>query len=83
MLLPVEIRVPPSLAPRELRLTARVDWLECQQACLPGRADVSLTLPVRAGGRARAHAALFAEARRRLPAKAPGGASPRRRGPRA
>lgn len=27
-------------------LRARVDWLECKEICLPGRADLSLTLPV-------------------------------------
>jgi thiol:disulfide interchange protein DsbD len=48
VLLPVEIRVPPSLASAEVRVAGRVDWLECREACVPGRADVSLLLPVRA-----------------------------------
>jgi DsbC/DsbD-like thiol-disulfide interchange protein len=72
VLLPVEIRVPAAVAASNVRLAARVDWLECQEACLPGRADVSLGLPVRKSASPGAHAALFAEARRRLPAKAPG-----------
>jgi len=72
VLLPVEIRVPASIGAPEVRIAARVDWLECQEACLPGRADLSLTLPVRATAAAGPHAALFAEARRRLPAKDPG-----------
>jgi DsbC/DsbD-like thiol-disulfide interchange protein len=71
VLLPVEIRVPAAVAASEVRLAARVDWLECQEACLPGRADLSLTLPVRPSASPGPHAALFAEARRRLPAKDP------------
>ena len=72
VLLPVEIHVPASVDGREVRIAARVDWLECQEACVPGRADLSLALPVRATKAAGPHAALFAEARRRLPAKDPG-----------
>jgi DsbC/DsbD-like thiol-disulfide interchange protein len=71
VLLPVEIRVPAALREREVRLAARVDWLECQDACLPGRADVSLTLPVRASARPGPDAAAFADARGRLPAADP------------
>jgi DsbC/DsbD-like thiol-disulfide interchange protein len=69
VLLPVEIRVPTALADSEVRIAARVDWLECLEACLPGRANVSLTLPVRAAAAPGPQAALFAEARRRLPKK--------------
>jgi thiol:disulfide interchange protein DsbD len=74
VLLPVPITPPPSLTPgKPVTLAARVDWLECQEACVPGRADLSLTLPVTAGApRAAAEAGGFADARRRLPA-APSG----------
>jgi thiol:disulfide interchange protein DsbD len=71
VLLPVEIQVPTALATSDVRIAARVDWLECLEACLPGRADVSLTLPVRATAGPGSQAALFAEARRRLPKKDP------------
>jgi thiol:disulfide interchange protein DsbD len=71
VLLPVEIRVPPALGEREVRLVARVDWLECQDACLPGKADVSLTLSVRSSARPGPEAAAFADARDRLPAADP------------
>jgi len=71
VLLTVEIRVPAALAASEVRIAARVDWLECLEACLPGRADVSLTLPVRQSAPPGRHAALFAETRRRLPTKDP------------
>jgi thiol:disulfide interchange protein DsbD len=72
VLLPVEVRVPATLAASEVRLAARVDWLECREACLPGRAEVSLVLPVRSASRPGPSAAAFAEARRLLPAPRPG-----------
>jgi thiol:disulfide interchange protein DsbD len=71
VLLPVEIRVPAAVKGPEVRLAARVDWLECQEACLPGRADVSLLLPVKPAASPGPHAALFAEARRLLPRNDP------------
>ena len=71
VVLPVEIRVPAALAASEVRIAARVDWLECREACLAGRADVSLTLPVRPSAPPGHNAALFAETRRRLPRKDP------------
>jgi thiol:disulfide interchange protein DsbD len=67
VLLPVEIRVPATATGSEAHLLARVEWLECQEACLPGKAELSLTLPVRAGARPSRAAAAFGEARRRLP----------------
>jgi DsbC/DsbD-like thiol-disulfide interchange protein len=72
VLLPVEVRVPAMLAASEVRLAARVDWLECREACLPGRAEVSLVLPVGAASRPGPSAAAFADARRRLPSPRPG-----------
>jgi thiol:disulfide interchange protein DsbD len=71
VLLPVEIRVPASVPESQVRIAARVDWLECQEACLPGRAELSLTLPVRATSAPTAEGALFADVRRRLPRKDP------------
>jgi thiol:disulfide interchange protein DsbD len=71
VLLPVEIRVPASVPGSEARIAARVDWLECQEACLPGRAELSLTLPVRPTAPAGTEATLFAEVRRRLPRRDP------------
>jgi thiol:disulfide interchange protein DsbD len=65
----VEVRTPDELKPgRTVQLRARVDWLECQEACQPGRADLVLSLPVREESPAPTPAfPLFAEARRRLP----------------
>lgn len=42
-----EITVPEGFRTGEnVELAAHVEWLECREACLPGQADVSLTLPV-------------------------------------
>ncbi|HSB61152.1 MAG TPA: protein-disulfide reductase DsbD domain-containing protein [Vicinamibacteria bacterium] len=68
VLLPVEIATPAALAVGEVELAGRVDWLECKEACRPGRAELSLRLPVRAGPpRPSGSAAAFAAARARLP----------------
>jgi thiol:disulfide interchange protein DsbD len=71
VLLPVEVRLPPSMAGREVRIAARVDWLECLEACVPGKVELSLTLPVHDEASPGPHAALFARAHRRLPARDP------------
>ena len=72
VLLPVEIRVPAAFTAKEARLAVRVDWLECREACLPGRSELTLALPVRAAPRPGKDAALFAQARQRLPSALPG-----------
>ena len=71
VLLLVDVTAPPSIGARDVRIAGRVDWLECQEACLPGKADVAVTLPVRRAASAGPHAALFAAARRLLPARDP------------
>ena len=55
-------------------LAATVDWLICDEYCVPGSAEVELTLPVGAvpAEPDPAHAAAFAAARARLPAKPDG-----------
>lgn len=72
VLLLVEVRVPAQVPGREVRLAARVDWLECLEACIPGKAELALALPVRPASASGPHAALFAEARRGLPVADPG-----------
>jgi thiol:disulfide interchange protein DsbD len=67
VLLPVELSVPATLAGGEVRLQARVDWLECQEICVPGKAELALTLPVRASVAPGRQAAFFVAARKRLP----------------
>jgi thiol:disulfide interchange protein len=46
-LLPVTITPPADLTPGEtITLRATAEWLMCKDVCKPGKADVSLTLPV-------------------------------------
>ena len=47
VVLPVQITPPSNLPPgATISLAARVDWLECADICLPGGANLTLTLPV-------------------------------------
>lgn len=48
LLLVVDVRSPARLdAAGKLEFRAEVSWLACNDACIPGSADVALTLPVR------------------------------------
>ncbi|HEV8072671.1 MAG TPA: protein-disulfide reductase DsbD domain-containing protein [Opitutaceae bacterium] len=45
--LPVAIKAPDTLKPGDtITLRAHAGWLMCQDVCMPGQADVELTLPV-------------------------------------
>lgn len=71
VLLPVSVRVPESArAGTTARFAAHADWLVCNDLCIPGGADLSLALPVRAAGDVHpsAEAGAFAATRRRVPA---------------
>lgn len=72
VLLLTEIR-PAATLDGPLTLAARVDWLECREACLPGKGDVEITLPLAKGrpSRVASVAALFDRTRAELPK--PGG----------
>ena len=75
VLLPVTITPPASLAAgTSVTLAARADWLECREACLPGRTELSLVLPVRAEAPrpSAPWGPAFAAARARLPQAAAG-----------
>jgi thiol:disulfide interchange protein DsbD len=71
VLLPVRITPPASLTPGQpVTLAGRADWQECrEEECLPGQADVSVTLPVsvETPRPLAALAAVFAQTRDRLP----------------
>ncbi len=56
----------PSDAAGEVKLRAKVSWLACKEMCVPGSAEVALTLPV-APSSEPANPELFAESRARLP----------------
>jgi thiol:disulfide interchange protein DsbD len=49
VLLLSEIRPPAALPPGDVHLGARLDWLECQEVCLPGKGEVELKLAVANG----------------------------------
>jgi thiol:disulfide interchange protein len=69
VLLPVTLAVPEGLPPGRVVVRARLSWLVCQEECLPGEAELTLSLPVADPPplpEAR-WSALFAEADRRLP----------------
>jgi DsbC/DsbD-like thiol-disulfide interchange protein len=74
VLLPVEIHPPTSLGRgRDIGLGAAIHWLVCREACVPGRAALSLTLPVQKqppGQPSRWHS-LFARTRTSLPKATP------------
>lgn len=49
VLLTVPIKAPPNIAAGEVALRARAKWLACEKLCLPGQAELALTLPVASG----------------------------------
>ena len=74
VLLPVEITSPATLGgSAEAQLSATVNWLVCREICIPGRATIGLTRPIRKGtaGPTSPLHSLFAQARANLPRPAP------------
>ena len=66
----VPVTVPGNLRPGQtVTLTADVNWLECENICVPGSAVISLTLPVGDARRDPATAPLFDRYRKRIPAR--------------
>jgi thiol:disulfide interchange protein len=51
-------------------LNAKASWLECKDVCIPGDAQVKLTLPVKPQAAPSSSAALFKAAQARVPASA-------------
>jgi len=51
-------------------LNAKASWLECKDVCIPGDAQVKLTLPVKPQAAASSSAALFKAAQARIPGSA-------------
>ena len=60
VLLPVQITAPSVIANPQVTLRAHVKWLACKESCIPGEADVVLSLPVSATTQP-ANTALFAK----------------------
>ncbi|MEE7440692.1 protein-disulfide reductase DsbD domain-containing protein [Methylobacterium oryzae] len=67
----VPVTPPPSLDPADpVRIQAKLTYLVCETECVPGSADLALTLPVGKAEPDLANAALFARARAALPVPA-------------
>ncbi len=68
VLLLATLTPPPGLPPGgNVEFAARADWLICKDVCIPGGADLKLTLPVRDVAGPSRRAAQFAAARSRIP----------------
>ena len=59
---------PPAGVSGNITLKAKADWLVCKETCIPGGAELELTLPV-ATNSSPANAALFEEFRSQLPSE--------------
>ncbi|MGE4072827.1 MAG: protein-disulfide reductase DsbD family protein [Lysobacterales bacterium] len=71
ILLPVPLEVSAALSPPSSPLTVTVDWLVCKEECIPGRAELSMSLPVATAAAADTQwAADFAAADARIPVAA-------------
>ena len=68
VILPVQIETPNPIQGDSVSISARVEWLECKDVCLPGSTVLTVRLPVRAERRLyRPSTAALAKARSRLP----------------
>jgi len=69
IVLPLPVSVPASIDGGSVRITGKALWLMCRDVCIPGEAELSLTLPVAKGGATppSRHDALFESARARMP----------------
>lgn len=68
VLLPVRLTPPTGLAAGQtLDLAARADWLICSDVCIPGGADLKLSLPVKDSAGPSKFSALFAATRQLIP----------------
>jgi thiol:disulfide interchange protein DsbD len=75
MVLPIAVRVPADAAPGDtLRYALRASWLVCKEECIPGKAELALSVPVSAtpGGPDARWQPLFAAAAAATPTPAVG-----------
>jgi DsbC/DsbD-like thiol-disulfide interchange protein len=69
VLLPVPVTISKDYTDDQITFKVSASWLVCKIACVPGKADLSLTLPLAAQGEAvtRTHQALFDQALSKVP----------------
>ncbi len=65
----VPITLAENMPAGEIELKAAVSWLECEQVCVPGKAEVKATLTVGPASKASADAGLIEAALKKLPLK--------------
>lgn len=73
VLLPVKIYPPKQLDRDSVTIAAKVDWLACREACIPGSAELSLKLRVSAEANSGPTAAIFQKYKKALPKPLPTG----------
>lgn len=67
VLLMAKVTPPATLPAGEVTLSAHVTWLACKEQCVPGEADLTLTLPSVEAAEKGLHAATFEKWRSQLP----------------
>lgn len=67
VLLLVPLTLGPNLKPGPLELKGRVDWLECEVACVPGSAEVAAALRIGSDSQPSPHVPLIERWRQRIP----------------
>jgi thiol:disulfide interchange protein len=70
VMLTQELTPPQSLGKDSVKLSAQVNWLVCERLCIPGSADLTLSLPISASGQS-ANAELFTRYEKLLPLASP------------
>ncbi|MGS2723655.1 protein-disulfide reductase DsbD domain-containing protein [Porticoccus sp. GXU_MW_L64] len=72
VLLMVPVTVAPDVPPgRDLSIAAKIRWLVCEEVCIPGKANLQMTLPVANSSQKSAVAQAFTDARQLLPQSFP------------
>ena len=72
VMLLVPLKLAPDLKPGALELNARVSWLECEQLCVPGSANLTAGLEIGSETKPSPEAALIATWQPKLPKSAEG-----------
>ena len=63
----VPLKISPDMKPGPVTLQGKVDWLECEELCVPGRGEVSATVTIGVQEKPSAHQARLEAAKASLP----------------